>query len=347
MIKFAIIAYQRKKLPKFISDLSSRLDMALSQLMQISRSQSTDLIKSNLVKINQKIITKPSYKISIGDEIIINTAIQTEEKKTHYEVNFDIPIIYEDDDILVLNKPPGIIVHGAKSVKEATIVEWLYEKKYTLSTIAGKSRAGIVHRLDKGTSGAIVVAKNNISHTNLSEQLQDKSMGRIYLLISNLPLKESCIIDRPIGRNPSNRLKKIVTKNNSGKNAKSAFANLISQDEVQNKNTAVNLIIAKLFTGRTHQIRAHLASINRHILGDDLYGFKSQNDKIKRVMLHAYILHLKHPRTGESMSFVAPLYEDFRQILNNRFEQGIIDEKINPDTIFNIFSDVNRWMCYQ
>ncbi|MBR8462537.1 RluA family pseudouridine synthase [Campylobacter sp. faydin G-105] len=318
----------------FTQLLPSRLDVALSLKLQISRNQATNLIKSNLVSVNGKIVSKPSFAINLNDMVNVEFADKKEQKNL-YEVKFDIPIIYEDDDLLVLNKPPLVVVHQAPSVKEATLVEWLNQKGFMLSNLNGEVRAGIVHRLDKGTSGAIVVAKNNATHAHLSSQLSDKSMGRIYLALSDLPLKQNCIIDRPIGRNPSNRLKKAIVAN--GKDAKSAFVNLISQDNL-------NLIAAKLFTGRTHQIRVHLASINRHILGDNLYGFKSENDKIKRVMLHAYMLYFIHPRTNEPMEFIAPTWDDFNQIIYKKISKEILDEKIDPKFITSSFSDTSDWL---
>ena len=309
---------------------SSRLDVAVAKELQISRNQALNLIKDSLVSVNLKPISKPSFALSENDEVCVNFAPK-KEVQNEYEVNFDIPIIYEDDDLIVLNKPPQIVVHQAPSVKEATLVEWLNKKGFMLSNLNGDVRAGIVHRLDKGTSGAIVVAKNNFAHAKLSEQLSDKSMGRIYLALTDLPLKEDIIIERPIGRNPNNRLKKAIVAD--AKFAKSAFVNLLSEN-------GINLIAAKLFTGRTHQIRVHLASINRHILGDDLYGFKSQGDKISRVMLHAYMLYFIHPRTGKRVEFIAKTYDDFNQIIYKKIPKEICDEKICPthiDTIFGSF----------
>lgn len=309
---------------------SSRLDVAVAHELQISRNQALNLIKDSLVSVNLKPVSKPSFLLNENDEICVNFAPK-KEVQNEYEVNFDIPIIYEDDDLIVLNKPPQIVVHQAPSVKEATLVEWLNKKGFMLSNLNGDVRAGIVHRLDKGTSGAIVVAKNNFAHAKLSEQLSDKSMGRIYLALTDLPLKEDVIIDKPIGRNPNNRLKKAIVAD--AKFAKSAFVNLLSEG-------GVNLIAAKLFTGRTHQIRVHLASINRHILGDDLYGFKSQGDKISRVMLHAYMLYFIHPRTGKRVEFTAKTYDDFNQIIYKKIPKEIFDEKIcstHIDTIFSSF----------
>nr|MDA3908511.1 RluA family pseudouridine synthase [Sulfurimonas sp.] len=238
---------------------------------------------------------------------------------------------YEDEDILVINKPPFLTVHPAPSVKEATVVDWLIKRGISLSTISGDERHGIVHRIDKETSGALVIAKNNEAHLYLSKQLVDKSMGRYYLAITDMPLKEDVIIDKPIARNRNNRLKMDVVE--GGRESKSAFCKLSLSKSEQNE-----LISAKLFTGRTHQIRVHLNALSRHILGDTLYGFKSQKSKISRVMLHAYILYLQHPRTGEFMQIIAPPFEDFENVLKKHFNKEEIDEKIDSAYIIKRFN---------
>ena len=150
-------------------------------------------------------------------------------------------------------------------------------------------------------------------------------MGRYYLALIDCPLKEDTIVNQPIGRNPKNRLKMDVVA--EGKPAKTAFMKLLQTPH----NT--ELIAAKLYTGRTHQIRVHLGALGRHILGDNLYGFKSKRDKIQRVYLHAYLLYLAHPQTGRRMEFVAPLFEDMRSYMQKYFDQGQLDERIKPDTL--------------
>ena len=323
-----------------VSDSESidlRVDIFLANNLKISRNQVTNLITNSQVKINNKIATKASIKLNLNDKIEVKF-VEQKMDSVDFDVNFDVPIIYEDDDLLVLNKPANLVIHPAPSVKEATLVEWLGKKGFLLSTLSGESRAGIVHRLDCGTSGAIVVAKNNATHAALSHQLSDKSMGRIYLAITDLALKQNCVIDRPIGRNNQNRLKKAIAMN--GRVAKSAFANLLFNE---NKSGA-NLIAAKLFTGRTHQIRVHLSSINRHILGDSLYGFKSENGRIARVMLHAFGIYFIHPRSGKRVTFVAPIWDDFMEILEKNFSKETIDEKIDFKGLDVLFSTCNEWL---
>jgi len=235
---------------------------------------------------------------------------------------------------MVVNKPSGLVVHPAPSVKEATLVDWLVHKGVSLSTISGEERHGIVHRIDKDTTGALVIAKTNEAHQKLSEQLQDKSMGRYYLALIDYPLKDSGIVEKPIGRNPNNRLKMDVIQN--GKEAKSAFYKLTETSK------QIELIAIKLFTGRTHQIRVHLENLGRHILGDNLYGFKSKKDTIKRVYLHAYKLYMNHPTTGKEMEFVAPLFPDMQTYMDKEFKKGEVHEKINPNLINSYFTTITN-----
>ncbi|MDM5262751.1 RluA family pseudouridine synthase [Sulfurovum sp. XTW-4] len=313
---------------QFTATASGRLDKILANQLDVSRNQIEKLIKDGLVSVNSKTITKTSFKVEEDDEIAY--AFKEAEKREVAPVDFDVEVIYEDEYLLVVNKPAGLVVHPAPSVKEPTLVDWLIQKGISLSTISGEERYGIVHRIDKETTGALVVAKNNKVHEALSLQLQDKSMGRYYLALIDHPLKENTVVDKPIGRNPKNRLKMDVVPN--GRNAKTAFVKLLTSQH------NVELIAAKLFTGRTHQIRVHLNTLGRHILGDDLYGFKSKRDKISRVNLHAYLLYLVHPVSGERMEFVAPLFDDMKMYLSKNFDQGEVDEKIDPRTLGDLFN---------
>ena len=316
----------------FIVQEEIRLDKFLSNCLDSSRNQIEQLIKKECVKVDNKIITKTGQKLKIDQEVFIKFPIA--KKSLGVEVDFDVEIIYEDDHILIINKPYNLTVHGAPSVKEATLVDWLKSKNISLSTISGEERHGIVHRLDKGTSGVMVVAKTNEAHTGLSKQLEDKSMGRYYLALIDLALKENIIIDKPIARNPNNRLKMGIVQN--GKSAKTAFAKIDLS-----KNEKYELICAKLYSGRTHQIRVHLNSISRHILGDNLYGFKGELNKINRFYLHAYNLYLIHPITNKQMSFKANIANDMNEFLKNNFDMENINEKLDENyinTFFNTFS---------
>ena len=536
-----------------IAQCSERLDVFLSSRLEISRNQISSLIKSAAVKVDGAVQTKPGYKLSAGELVHIDYPAPTPQQTGAERLNFDVEILYEDDDLLVVNKPAGLTVHPAASVKEPTLVDWLKARGYLLSTLGGELRAGIVHRLDKLTSGALLVAKNNAAHAALSAQLSDKSMGRIYLALIDLPLKEPCVIERPISRNPANRLKMGVVPD--GRSAKSAFYEILSgaeltelqnsaqrcdeilstsagdgtaagksagadkisaadkilaanasasristedkilgdtvgkistgnadkisgattgkdkilnasrdadtskilatdvsargnkilnvgltagvdkisitnvsasknagmdeilndyagannADEISNncmrsadkisiqsadkipssradnedkiltakmsadqtraarlaenkflnfKNPAqnyklppinpksFNLVAAKLFTGRTHQIRVHLSSINRHILGDHLYGFKSENAKISRILLHAYLLYFIHPRSGKEVKICAGLPSEFLNFTTNQKVKDEIYEKILPTNVERYFSDISGWLRY-
>lgn len=321
----------------FIVLEANRLDKFLALNIDVSRNQIEQLIKKEFVKIDGKIINKTGYKLKENQEIEVffpktqlNNRKNDEFIKTSLE-DKDIEIIYEDDYILVLNKPYNLTVHDAPSVKDATLVDWLKLKNISLSTISGEERHGIVHRLDKGTSGVMVVAKTNEAHLNLSKQLEDKSMGRYYLAIIDLPTKENMIIEKPIGRNPNNRLKMSIEEN--GRYSKSAFSKIALSD-----NEKFELIACKLYTGRTHQIRVHLSSINRHILGDNLYGFKGELNRINRFLLHAYYLYLTHPVTNKQMCFKANLPKDMINFLNTNFQKENINDKIDEKYIINSFS---------
>lgn len=558
-----------------IAQCSERLDVFLSSQLGISRNQISSLIKSEAVRVDGVVQSRPGYKLSAGELVHIDYPAPAPQQTSAQRLDFDIEILYEDDDLLVVNKPAGLTVHPAASVKEPTLVDWLKSRGYLLSTLGGELRAGIVHRLDKLTSGALLVAKNNAAHAALSAQLSDKSMGRIYLALIDLPLKEPCVIERPIARNPANRLKMGIMP--GGRNAKSAFYEILSgaeltelqnsaqkrdeilntsdgtaagkststdkisaadkilavnasasristeekilgdamdkistgnadkisganagasatlaankistgaagkisamyaggdkilnasrdadtskilatdvsargnkilnvgltagvdkisitnvsagknagmdeilndyagadnADEISNncmrsvdkisiqsadkipssradnidkiltakmsadqtraarlaenkflnfKNPAqnqilppinlksFNLVAAKLFTGRTHQIRVHLSSINRHILGDHLYGFKSENAKISRILLHAYLLYFIHPRSGKEVKICAGLPSEFLNFTTNQKVKDEIYEKILPTNIERYFSDISGWLRY-
>ena len=313
---------------EIIAQKATRLDKLLQEEIGQPRNQVEQFIKSQGVLVNNKKTFKCGLKLK-GGEKIVYTLPQTIKQEAQ-KIDFDIEIIYEDEDILILNKPPHLVVHGAPSVKEPTLVDWLIHKGISLSTLSGEERHGIVHRIDKETSGALVIAKNNEAHIHLSKQLENRSMGRYYLALIDLPLKEDIIVNKPIGRNPVNRTKMAVV--NSGREAKSAFVKL-SVSESKNHE----LIAAKLYTGRTHQIRVHLDSLSRHIIYDFTYGFKKKRDIIGRVMLHAYLIYFIHPKTGKLIIKKAPLFKDFNTMLYDDFSTKDIDEKTNPDYIISRF----------
>ena len=315
---------------KIVSKSSNRLDKILSNALDKSRNQIEKLIKEGLVKVDGKTILKPSFKVKVNSQI--EYSFKEASRAEFKDIDIDIKKLYEDDDILVLNKPSGLVVHPAPSVKEPTLVDWLRKQDIRLSTISGEERNGIVHRLDKDTSGAILIAKSNFAHEALSKQLQDRSMGRYYLAIINYPLKDNVVINKPIARNPKNRLKMAIV--DSGKEAKSAFAK-IAQSRLDTE-----LIAAKLYSGRTHQIRVHLSTLNRYILGDRVYGPKEQKGD-NRIFLHAYLLYFIHPRSKKLVEIKAPLFEDMKSYIDKNFTKEKDYANLSKDEIKSLFKSAN------
>lgn len=321
------------KIENYVVENVERLDTFLAAQIGQTRSQVAQLIKKECVFVDDKLVPRAGVKLKVDQKVRVE--FPEAKKEEALEIDFDVEVLFEDDDVLVINKPTGLTVHPAPSVKDATLVDWLKHKGIRLSTISGEERHGIVHRLDKGTSGVMVVAKNNEAHQFLSEQLQDKSMGRFYVAVIEPPLKDDLtIIEAPIKRSSNNRLK--MGCENGGKDAKTAFSFLALSDDETNQ-----LIACKLFTGRTHQIRVHLETKSRHIIGDHLYGNTSKNDKSERILLHAYEIHFVHPTTKELVTFVAPLAPSMKDYINKKFNMEQINEVINPEYIISTFANLN------
>jgi 23S rRNA pseudouridine1911/1915/1917 synthase len=320
-----------RNIQEYKCNLAQRLDTFLAQEIGQTRSQIAQLIKQEAVSIEGKKVSRPGIKLKSGQNIKVEFPQATESKPQ--EVDFDVEILYEDDDVLVINKPSGVTVHPAPSVKEPTLVDWLKHKGIRLSTISGEERHGIVHRLDKGTSGAMVVAKSNEAHEFLSKQLQDKSMGRYYLALVTPPLKDDVtIVESNIARSPHNRLK-MACGLDHGKYAKTMFKHLaLSGDE------KTELLACKLFTGRTHQIRVHLESLNRHILGDHIYGLSPKIEKAERILLHAYLIYFIHPKTKEKLFFKAEFDSVIQETINKKFDREILNEVITSEYIIHSFT---------
>jgi 23S rRNA pseudouridine1911/1915/1917 synthase len=320
-----------REIKEYICKNADRLDKFLSDNIGDTRSQVSILIKQNCVYIDDKLVSRPGIKLKVSQ--VVKVEFPSPKINKALDVDFDVEVLYEDDDVLVINKPSGVTVHPAPSVKEATLVDWLKHKGIRLSTISGEERHGIVHRLDKGTSGVMVVAKNNTSHEFLSKQLQNKSMGRYYLAVINPPLKnELTTIQRPIKRSNYNRLKMACLDN--GKDAKTIFKHLLYSNNEKNQ-----LIVCKLFTGRTHQIRVHLESVNRHIIGDHIYAQTPKQDKTERILLHAYIIYFIHPTTREKLFFKAGFDDIMKTYFTKKFNMENINEVISTSNILHSFAD--------
>ena len=282
-----------------------RIDKFLSnEIKEFTRSQIQMMIEEGLVLVNDKVI-KSNYKLKINDEI---TVFIKEPELTDIEPQ-DIPldVIYEDSDIIVINKPSGMVVHPALGNYKDTLVNALLYHCKDLSGINGKIRAGIVHRIDKDTSGLLVACKNDLAHKNLSEQFMEHKVNKIYYCLVNGVIPHNMgLIDAPIGRDPQSRQQMAVVEN--GKEARTHFKVL----ERFEKNTLVEV---KLETGRTHQIRVHMKYIGYPLVGDPVYGVRKvvgENGQF----LHAKKLEFYHPRTNEFMSFETELPDDFNELLN-------------------------------
>lgn len=313
----------------YICDSAERLDTFLTSQIGQSRSQIAQLIKKECVYVDNKVVSRSGVKLKEGQ--VVKVEFPDAEVKPALDIDFNVEVLYEDEDVLVINKPSGLTVHPAPSVKEATLVDWLKHKGIRLSSISGEERHGIVHRLDKGTSGTMVIAKNNVSHEFLSSQLQDKSMGRYYLAVVNPPLKNDLTtVECSIARSVHNRLKMACLEH--GKYAKTLFKTLALSNDEKNQ-----LVACKLFTGRTHQIRVHLESLNRHIVGDHIYAQSPKQEKSERILLHAYMIYFIHPTSKEEMSFVASLDADMMDYINKKFNMEQIDEIMDTSYIMRSF----------
>jgi len=287
--------------------VGKRLDAFVSENVEgQSRSYIQKLIEQEEVMVNGK-SAKSNYKLRKNDSVEVHIPdpipleVQAEE--------IDLNIVYEDEDVIVINKPQGMVVHPAHGNYSGTIVNALLSHCDNLSGINGVMRPGIVHRIDKDTSGIIVIAKNNEAHVSLSEQLKEHSITRCYsALVEGRVKNEKGTIETLIGRNPKDR-KEMAVVTRSGKRAVTHYTVL---EQFEN----YTLIEARLETGRTHQIRVHMAHIGHPIVGDPVYGYKKQRFETNGQLLHARILGFVHPRTGEYVEFEAPLPEYFVDILN-------------------------------
>lgn len=283
-----------------------RLDVYLARMLtERSRSYIQNLIEENTVLVNNK-LKKSNYKINNQDIILIT--IPDPIELSIKPQNIPLDILYEDGDLIVVNKPKGMVVHPAAGVYENTLVNALLGHCSDLSGINGVYRPGIVHRIDKDTSGILVVAKNDYAHNKLALQLKDHSMNRIYLaLVEGIIKEEEGTIDEPLGRHSIERVKIAIVKD--GRRAVTHYRVI----ERYRNNT---LIECKLETGRTHQIRVHMAYKGHPIVGDPVYGYKKQRFNLEGQLLHAKLLGFIHPRTEKYVEFSTEPPEDFKKVIN-------------------------------
>lgn len=286
-----------------VSEKEVRLDKYLSDVLDDSRENIIKMIKTGLIVVNGQ-VAKPSYKVNIDDEIEVIGQLIAEDK-TIKPMDLDLEIVYEDDDLLIVNKPTGLVVHPANGHYEDTLVNALIGK-VKLSDVNGEFRPGIVHRLDKDTSGLMIVAKNNIAHLRLAEELQNRNIHRYYIaMVDGVIDTDTGTIDAPIARDTKNRLKMAVLHN-----GKSAITHFEVIKRFQNKT----LIMCKLDTGRTHQIRVHLNYIGFPVVNDALYNTKVFDKKYGQ-FLHAYKLSLLQPTTKQPLTVIKEIDETFAELI--------------------------------
>ncbi|MBP3285001.1 MAG: RluA family pseudouridine synthase [Clostridia bacterium] len=282
-----------------------RLDKFLAEKLELSRSHVQGLVENEKVSVNGK-AAKASLKVEEG--MVISVEIPEPVLLNVLPEEIKLDILYEDEDVLVVNKPKGMVVHPANGNQSGTLVNAvLAHCGENLSGINGVIRPGIVHRIDKDTSGILVIAKNDQAHVSLAKQLKEHSMTRVYVAVVKGKLKsETGTISAPIGRNPKDRKKMGVVAN--GKHA-------VTHYKVIKELPDCSVIEVRLETGRTHQIRVHMAYIGHPLLGDGVYGTAKNKYGFEGQALHAKILGFKHPRTGEYMEFSSTLPEEFLELL--------------------------------
>ena len=292
---------------KLVVDLNDvRLDAYIAKLKNdISRTMIQKLIEEGNILVNGK-SKKISYKVQLGDEIELNIP-KAKEIELKAE-NIPVEVVYEDDDIIVVNKPKGMVVHPANGNPDGTLVNAIMAMcKDSLSGIGGEIRPGIVHRLDKDTSGLLIVAKNDTAHINMSNQIKNREVKKIYIaLVRGVVSENEATINMPIGRSTKDRKKMAVRKD--GKKAVTHF-------KVLRRYRKYTLLEVKIDTGRTHQIRVHMSEIGHPVVGDMVYSNGKNEFGIEGQMLHAKSLDFKHPITGKQMHLEAELPEYFEKVL--------------------------------
>ena len=289
------------------SDSGMRIDAYLRANTELSRSRLSALIQEGAILVNSTAENKPSFKVETGQTIRLS--VPEARPVDIVPQNIPIDILYQDSDVVMVNKPCGMVVHPAAGNEDRTLVNALLYHIKDLSGIGGEMRPGIVHRLDKDTSGLILVAKNDHAHTLLSEQFKERSMEKHYRAVAFGNFSDDHgLIDAPIARHPVDRKKMAIVP--AGKPSQTEWS-------VLERLKSATYLDVHLLTGRTHQIRVHMHSIGHPLLGDRIYAPNIKTSvHIPRLMLHAYSLSFTHPTTGERMTVSAPLPEKFSQTLD-------------------------------
>ena len=297
-----------------VEAVGQRLDQYVTSLYpQFTRSRIQNLIRDGKILLNGEQI-KCGKDVEEGD--VIKVEIPPVVKLNMEAQDLPLDIIFQDKDLAVVNKPAGMVVHPAVGNPDQTLVNVLLAKIKNLSGIGGVERPGIVHRLDKDTSGLMVIAKNDMAHHSLAKQIEERTAVRKYLALVKGELKQpQGIIETGYGRHPRNRQKMAVLDENSG--AKGEIREAITLYKVKQRFKGYTLVECELKTGRTHQIRVHLKHIGFPVVGDQVYGRQKGELGATRQLLHAYSLSFNHPRTGKPVSFTADLPKDFKNILSS------------------------------
>ena len=295
-----------------IADEKVRIDKYLIDRLDYSRSKIQKMIKSGNILVNDNLV-KNSYQLNVGDSIDVDEDYQEEIDIVPEDISLDI--VYEDEYLLVVNKPSGMVVHPANGNYSGTLVNALmYHCNHRLSHVNGDVRPGIVHRIDKDTSGLLLVAKNDDVHYDLAKQISGKSVVRKYVaLVQGVIQEDTATIDAPIGRDIHDRKKMAVTSDNS--------KDAITHIRVLERYEKATLIECQLETGRTHQIRVHMAYIGHPVVNDPVYGYKKMDDVSFGQMLHAKTIGFVHPVTHQYMEFSVDVPDRFMEILK-KYREG-------------------------
>ena len=286
-----------------------RLDRIVALLGGVSRNRAAAAIDDGAIYVDGSPCTHRAYRVNAGEELLISDLSRDEKAGPVADENVSVPVVHIDDQVIVVEKPAGIVVHPGAGNETGTLLNGLLASNPEIRGVGSSARPGIVHRLDRGTSGLLVVARTQVAYDSLVVQLADRSMGRRYVALSWGRFKEARgLVDAPIGRSPRDRTHMAVVA--SGKEARTGYE-VRSQWSVPE----VTLVECRLETGRTHQIRVHLSSIGNPVVGDEIYGGNRKNFTLRRQFLHACKLSIEHPRTGSICEFESPLPDDLKNVL--------------------------------
>jgi 23S rRNA pseudouridine1911/1915/1917 synthase len=292
-----------------------RLDRAVAMLADCSRAEAAEAIGSGRATVAGRVVTKVSHRLEEGDELVVLGDPHRIPAAVTADPEVEFAVLHEDDDVIVIDKPAGLVVHPGPGHTGSTLVHGLLARYPELSpddgdAVGGADRPGLVHRLDRGTSGLLVVARNPRAHADLVEQLSSHSVGRVYTALAwRHPAHPHGVIDAPVGRSRRDPLRMTVAAD--GRPARTHY----DVDRLYHDPVEVALLTCRLETGRTHQIRVHLSSIGHPVVGDPLYGGARSSFPVPRPFLHARRLEFAHPGTGEEVAFESPLPADLQAVL--------------------------------